>query len=60
MRDGLAESGGDTILNWLHPLHGGEAFGMAGRLLAFVAGLVPAALFVTGLLRWTRRRQRRA
>lgn len=56
VRDGLAETGGDTMLNWLHPLHGGEAFGIAGRLVAFVTGLVPAILFVTGLLRWRRRR----
>lgn len=59
MRDGLDESGGDVLLNWLHPLHGGEAFGLAGRLLALAAGLAPIALFVTGLLRWRRRRPRR-
>ncbi len=59
VRDGLAESGGDVLLNWLHPLHGGEVFGMAGRLLALLAGLSPIALFVTGLLRWRRRRPRR-
>lgn len=59
VRDGLDESGGDVLLNWLHPLHGGEAFGLAGRLLALAAGLAPIALFVTGLLRWRRRRPRR-
>lgn len=59
VRDGRAESGGDVLLNWLHPLHGGEAFGLTGRLLALVAGLAPIALFVTGLLRWRRRRPRR-
>lgn len=56
VRDGLAESGGDTVLNWLHPLHGGEAFGLTGRILAFISGLVPTVLLVTGVLRWTRRR----
>ncbi|MFD1950748.1 PepSY-associated TM helix domain-containing protein [Sphingomonas arantia] len=56
VRDGLAGSGGDTVLNWLHPLHGGEAFGLTGRVLAFVAGLLPAILFYTGLRRWLRRR----
>ncbi len=55
VRDGLAESGGDTLLNWLHPLHGGEAFGFTGRLLAFVTGLIPVLLFATGVLRWRRR-----
>lgn len=58
VRDGLAEGGGDIMLNWLHPLHGGEAFGIVGRLLAFVAGLVPSVLLVTGFLRWRRRRAR--
>jgi len=47
------------VLNWLHPLHGGEALGLTGRILAFVAGLVPIALFVTGVFRWQRRRERR-
>ncbi|MGA1797353.1 PepSY-associated TM helix domain-containing protein [Sphingomonas sp. 4RDLI-65] len=55
VRDGRAETGGDTLLNWLHPLHDGEAFGLAGRLLAFTAGLIPILLFVTGLLRWRRK-----
>ena len=56
MRDGRAESGGDTVLNWLHPLHGGEAFGLTGRLLALVAGILPTILFTTGFMRWSRRR----
>ncbi|KQO09311.1 PepSY-associated TM helix domain-containing protein [Sphingomonas sp. Leaf242] len=55
VRDGLADTSGDTVLNWLHPLHGGEAFGLIGRWLAFVTGLVPSAMLVTGLLRWRRR-----
>ncbi|MDP1026480.1 PepSY-associated TM helix domain-containing protein [Sphingomonas sp. KR1UV-12] len=60
-RDGLAETGGDTVLDWLHPLHGGEAAGMAGRVLIFLSGLAPTMLFVTGWLRWRRRgRQRRS
>lgn len=58
-RDGRAESGGDTVLNWLHPLHGGEAFGVVGRLLVLAAGLIPFLLFATGLLRWRRRTARR-
>ncbi|WP_197978508.1 PepSY-associated TM helix domain-containing protein [Sphingomonas sp. CFBP 13603] len=56
VRDGRAESGGDTVLNWLHPLHGGEAFGLTGRLLALVAGILPTILFTTGFMRWSRRR----
>lgn len=46
-------------LDWLHPLHGDEAFGLTGRPLALVAGLAPIALFGTGLLRWRRPRPRR-
>ena len=44
------------MLNWLHPLHGGEAFGLAGRLLALVAGMLPIILFATGIVRWLQRR----
>lgn len=52
VRDPHADGWGDVLLNWLHPLHNGEAFGMAGRLLVFASGLLPAILFVTGLVRW--------
>lgn len=56
VRDERADSPGDTLLAWLHPLHGGEALGLAGRWLVFVSGLLPALLFGTGLWRWTMRR----
>lgn len=52
VRDPLRESAGDGLLAWMHPLHNGEAFGLPGRILACVAGLLPALLFVTGWLRW--------
>ncbi|RTL25825.1 MAG: PepSY domain-containing protein, partial [Rhodocyclaceae bacterium] len=52
VRDPLRESAGDGFLAWMHPLHNGEAFGLPGRILACVAGLLPALLFVTGWLRW--------
>lgn len=45
-----------TINNWLHPLHDGSIGGLGTRWLAFAAGLLPAFLFITGLLRWRRRR----
>lgn len=57
VRDERRDHAGDTMLAWLHPLHGGEAFGLAGRWLVFVSGLVPALLFVTGLWRWLVRRR---
>jgi uncharacterized iron-regulated membrane protein len=44
-------SSGETALTWLWPLHTGEALGPWGRLLWFFAGLSPAVLYVTGLLR---------
>ncbi len=45
-----------TINTWLHPLHDGAIGGLATRILAFLLGFVPAALFVTGLLHWRTRR----
>jgi uncharacterized iron-regulated membrane protein len=56
VRDGAHESGGDVFLDWLHPLHGGEAFGTTGRVLVLASGLVALALAVTGWLRWALRR----
>lgn len=58
VRDPRANSGGDTLLDWLHPLHSGEAFGMTGRLLILVSGVLPVLLFVTGLMRWQHKRGR--
>lgn len=52
VQDGMHNTGADTFLAWIHPLHNGEAFGLAGRFLACVAGLLPALLFITGWLRW--------
>lgn len=44
-------SRGDTILAWIHPLHNGEAFGVLGRLLAILSGIVISVLCWTGLRR---------
>jgi uncharacterized iron-regulated membrane protein len=56
-RDARRQSAGDAVLAWLHPLHNGEAFGLAGRVLACVAGLLPLLLMVTGVQRWADRRR---
>lgn len=56
VRDGRREAAGDTLLDWLHPLHGGEALGLAGRLLVLASGLVATLLAVTGWWRWASRR----
>ena len=52
VRDPLENSGGDTFMDWMHPLHNGEVFGLAGRLLACLGGLLPTLAFATGWLRW--------
>ena len=57
VQDAGKAGAGTTVNNWLHPLHDGSAGGLAGRLLACLAGLLPGVLFVTGLLRWRGRRR---
>lgn len=52
-------SAGDAFLDWQIPLHNGEAFGLAGRWIVFVAGFVPLVLFITGFRIW-RLKQRAA
>lgn len=44
------------VLNWLHPLHDGSAGGLPLRVALVVVGFAPLALFVTGWMRWRRRR----
>lgn len=54
---------GATFLNWMHPLHNGEAFGLWGRWIALLVGFVPLMLYVTGIYRWRQKvnaRQRAA
>jgi uncharacterized iron-regulated membrane protein len=45
-------SASDHFLAWLFPLHTGSAFGLPGRILILILGLVPTVLFVTGTIRW--------
>jgi uncharacterized iron-regulated membrane protein len=52
-------SAGETFLEWLFPLHSGEAFGAIGRSLTLLVGLTPLALYVTGFLRWLQKRTRK-
>lgn len=47
---------GTTVLSWVRALHDGTVGGLATRVLAMLLGLVPAILFVTGILHWRRRR----
>ncbi|WP_454764737.1 PepSY-associated TM helix domain-containing protein [Cupriavidus campinensis] len=58
VRDPLAADvpSGDTFINWLFPLHTGEAFGTPGRAFITVFGLVPLVFALTGVLIWWKRR----
>ena len=51
-------SSGETFLDWLWPLHSGEAFGWAGRIAVFVCGLVCPVIYVTGVIRWLQKRRK--
>ena len=51
---------GDAVMHARLPLHGGRAFGMVGRLMIAVGGLVVAALSVTGFMIWLRRNRRKS
>lgn len=52
-RQGTAST---TVNTWIRPLHDGSVAGLSTRVLAVIAGLTPPTLFITGLLRWLRRR----
>lgn len=58
-RDARQQSASDAVLAWLHPLHNGEAFGLTGRIVTVVCGLLPLLLAVTGWQRWLDRRRAR-
>ncbi|MCQ8117701.1 PepSY-associated TM helix domain-containing protein [Methylomonas rosea] len=45
-------SAGEIFTHWQWPLHSGQVFGMTGRILVFITGLVCPVLFVTGVIRW--------
>lgn len=49
--------GGEAFLNWMFPLHSGEAFGVAGRVFISLFGLTPLLFFVTGLVVWLKLRR---
>lgn len=49
---------GDAVMGWLFPLHSGQAYGVAGRAVVFIGGLVPVLLYMTGAVVWWRRRRR--
>ncbi len=50
---------GELFLAWLFPLHNGEAFGLTGRWLVCVTGLMPLILYMTALRMWRLKRAAR-
>lgn len=52
-------TGGEKFIEWLFPLHSGEAFGAIGRSIVVAIGLTPLTLYLTGFLRWRQRRRAR-
>lgn len=55
VRDIGGAAAGSQFLAWQFPLHNGDALGLPGRWLVFVAGWMPALLFVTGTYVWWRK-----
>jgi uncharacterized iron-regulated membrane protein len=51
---------GDVFLQWQWPLHSGQAFGMTGRILVFLTRIACPVLYVTGIIRWLRKRKAKA
>lgn len=60
VKDPQLGTAGDVFMQWQWPLHSGQAFGMTGRILVCVTGLVCPLLFVTGVIRWLQKRRARA
>jgi len=61
VRDGRNVAAGYLFLDWMFPLHNGDGLGILGRVLVFIAGLLPAVLFVTGTyMWWVKRRLKRS
>ncbi|RCS43241.1 PepSY domain-containing protein [Bremerella cremea] len=56
-RDWEAFTFADTYFRLQVPLHNGDVFGIVGRCLFCVAGLIPAILYVTGFLLWWRKKR---
>jgi uncharacterized iron-regulated membrane protein len=59
VQDRNSFTAGEKLLEWLFPLHTGEAFGKIGRPLVLLIGLTPFILYVTGFLRWRHKRRAR-
>ncbi|WP_254507830.1 PepSY-associated TM helix domain-containing protein [Anatilimnocola floriformis] len=58
MRDWRKHTASDIFFRIQVALHSGDAFGIVGRSLFFIVGLMPAVLYVTGTMMWWRKRRR--
>lgn len=56
-RHDAGETAGDAFFVWQYALHSGQAFGLVGRLIVTLAGIVTAYLCMSGYLLWWRRRR---
>jgi uncharacterized iron-regulated membrane protein len=54
--DPLKSPAGSVVLDWVFPLHSGEALGVIARLLWAAFGLLPTLLLATGAWLWWHRR----
>jgi len=55
----FGETAGDVFLGWQRPVHTGEVFGVTGKLIVLVIGLVPVFLGSSGIYLWLWRKLRR-
>lgn len=46
---------GDIITDWQFALHSGQAFGLLGRLIIFMAGIAISIISITGIIIWWRK-----
>ena len=46
---------GDRFNSWQYPLHSGQMFGLPGRILILVSGLLTVGLSITGVIIWYRK-----
>jgi uncharacterized iron-regulated membrane protein len=60
LRDSITRTAGDGFLDVQWAFHYGEALGLPGRILWCAVGLVPLALYATGLVRWLQKRRARS
>lgn len=57
--EGASLTAAESAKKWTVPMHNGEAFGIVGQALVFMAGLALPTLYVTGFILWWRKRKYR-